>query len=42
MAWNLPDGCTDADIERAYGYEEPEEPEVDSDWESILEHEEAA
>lgn len=39
MSWNLPDGCTDADIDRAAGgydedeyelvYEDPEDPDLE-------------
>jgi hypothetical protein len=47
MSWNLPDGCTDEDIDMAApGYWDPPEPEQceddwDPEWESVMEMMEA-
>lgn len=35
MSYNLPDGCTDADIERAWGEPEEDEEEDEIAWEDV-------
>ena len=30
MSWNLPPGCSQSDIDRAYGYDQPDRPNIDA------------